>query len=231
MFRFFFLFATLFLGSVPAWAALALDGSAHGNSNNALTATATLTTTHSGDVIIVVVQANSAPLTGVSGASLGAFTHRTSEGGSQDIEEWYAIASGALTSEVITATQSASNFLTIDAFGISGANTSSPYDGTAVVGASDPLHISTTHANTFIFGGFKMNSTASPTAGAGWTGLSGANYQLSEYQIVSSTQTSLAVSLTTGAGDIQAGLADAVVQASAGGSTPAGLLPMMGVGQ
>jgi hypothetical protein len=76
-----------------------------------------------------------------------------------------------------------------------------------------------------------MNSTASPTAGAGWAGISGANYQLSEYQIVSSTQTSLAVSLTTGAGDIQAGLADAVVQASAGGPTPVGLLPLMGVGQ
>lgn len=201
--------------------ALALDGSAHGTSPNSLTGTATLTTTSSNDIIVVIVQGNDGPITGVSGSTLGAFTRRGGvTAGSQALDVWYKIAASPVTSEVITATQTVSNFMSLDAFGVSGANTVSPFDGTIVTANSDPVSISTTNANTLIFGSFGEGSVASPTSGAGWTQLSGANFQLTEYKIVSSTQSSLTVNQTTGAGDAALALADAIVAGGGGGGSP-----------
>jgi hypothetical protein len=136
------LIAALWLGCSPAWATLALDGSAHHSVGSGTTVSATLTTTQAGDVIIVIVGPNGGPITGVSGSSLGACTFRARTTGVGNaghvLEEWFCVASSPLSNEVITATQTTSDFVTIDVFGISGANTSSPFDGTAVTASVSP---------------------------------------------------------------------------------------------
>ena len=83
-----------------------------------------------------------------------------------------------------------------------------------VTGTTDPLSITTTHANTMVIGSFRMNSTSTPTQGTGYTIISGANFLLSEYQIFSSTQSGLSVTIGTGAGDANGCIADALVAAA-----------------
>jgi hypothetical protein len=74
---------------------------------------------------------------------------------------------------------------------------------------------STSNANDFIFAVYGWGNTPSPTAGTGWTAISGADYQLTEYKIVSATQTNLGAPVgggAVGSGDITAGVMDAIVQ-------------------
>ena len=58
------------------------------------------------------------------------FTMRVlvSNTGNENLEEWYAISASALAGETITVTLSASGYSTASIFGISGANTASPFD-------------------------------------------------------------------------------------------------------
>ena len=201
--------------------ALALDGSVHG-STTATSLGVTLTTSNTDDVIIVIATVNQGPITSISGAGLTWNFIASGGTGIAAIEIWYAIASSALSSQTITVTQTASGFITVDAFGISGANTSSPFDANAstpATGTTATLTVSTDTADTFIIGGYRFGSTASPTEGTGWTKIFGANFQLSEFKIVSSTQSSLSVAIGTGAGDQNGGVADAVVIAAAGGAS------------
>lgn len=193
-----------------AGAPLALDGSAHGNTGGATTVAATLTTTSTNDVIIAIVTTNGQPITGIAGGGLTWNFRGAALGGGGAIEVWYAIAAGTLAAQTITATQTTSAFATIDVFGISGANTTTPFDGTTVTGTGDPISISTTAADTFIFGGF----TNPTNPGAGWTLISGANFQLAEYQIVTTAQTNLSVSVgAPDTGTSNRAIADAVVKA------------------
>lgn len=207
--------------------ALAIDGSAHGTGIVSAACVATLTTTNAGDIIMVVVTLNHGPLVSVASANL-TFTRYGRQtlvnNGSGDptyLDIWSAVAAGALTSEVITATQSGIDYITMDAFGVSGANTSSPFDSNASLPAVMPglgsdVVLSTTSANTLVFCGYRMGATANPTAGSGFTTLHGSDNQLVEYKIVAAAQTNLDCTLTVGSGDMNGGVGGAIVQASGG---------------
>lgn len=199
--------------------ALALDGSAHANGSGTSIG-ASLTTANANDVIVVICLANGADLESITDDAGLTWTKITEGGGSNKIDLWYAIAASALTSNTITCNFSvAASFSTLDVFGISGANTSSPFDADASTpanGTTSELVVSTDTADCFIIGGYRMG-TANPTAGSGWTLISGANFQLAEYKIVSSPQTDLVVDIGTGAGGQNGGVADAIVIADDGG--------------
>src|SRR3989449_11474932 len=100
--------------------ALGLDGSASGS--GAQSASATLTTTCPPDVIYVSLAVDAGPVTGPPAKGL-TFTLRgtqTRAHGVGKVSTYYAIASSALSSELISATSSGSSLLTIIAWGISG---------------------------------------------------------------------------------------------------------------
>lgn len=206
--------------------ALALDGSAHNNSGGASSLGASLTTTNTNDIIIAVATVNGGPVTSVSGGGLtwAKKASGTSDGGSsQFLELWYAVAAGTLSGTTITVNQTSSSYITIDVFAISGADTATIWDGAAVTGSGagcDPLSISTTNANAFIIGAYRENSASNPTEGAGFTKISGADFQLAEYKVVSSTQSGLSVTQGTGAGTANAGIAVAVIQAAGAAPPP-----------
>jgi hypothetical protein len=200
--------------------ALSLDGSAHSNAV-ASVATVTLTTSNSDNVIMLQVATNQGPVTSVTSSGLTwSFIAADGTSSISQLEFWYAIASSPLSSHVITVNNTGNGFTTIDAFGVSGVDTSSPFDADASTPATNSsnadLLISTDTADTFIISGYRMSNTASPSQGAGWIKISGANYALSQYQIVSSTQTNLAATIASGSRN--GGVALALVKASAGGS-------------
>lgn len=199
--------------------ALSLDGSGH-NAVSAATVNVALTTANTNDIICVVATTNGGPVTSVTATGLTfALKALDPPASATDIELWYAVAAATFSGN-ITINTTSSAFLAGDAFGVSGADTATIWDGAAVTGNPDPLSISTTNANTFILGAFR-GGTASPTSGAGWTQISGADFQLTEYQVVSSTQSGLSVTQTTGAGGANGGIAIAIKQA---GSAPAAVL-------
>ncbi len=134
----------------------AIDGSATGCFGATQTApcvtgttsgTVTLTTTSANDVIVVEVSnehATAGPTRTVSTLActsactgLSTFSLRkanTQAGTFQDLEAWWATATSALTSSVFTVTLSgATDDAVIVAFGVSGANTASPWDSSGPV--------------------------------------------------------------------------------------------------
>jgi len=214
--------------------ALALHDSDHANGTDT-TVSATITTTVDDTLIVVSVLSNATTISGVDSASL-TFTRRATAdlGGSAPVEIWTAPSSGQID-ESVTVTVSSSAYTTIDVFAISGANISTPMDGNAglpseIDNASTHCSVSTDTADTFIIGSYRFNSQGSPTAGTGFTAVSGADFLLTEYNIVSTTQSSLDVDIGTGDGDSTAGVAHAVVIAAAGGATPYLSASLMGCG-
>ncbi len=202
---------------------MALDGKVHGSFTSGSSTTLSLTTANANDVIIAVVAVNTTTVSTISSAHLN-FTLRKREqvsGGPYYLDVWYAVAPVALSAEAITVTLSAAlgspyPYCTVDIFGVSGANTSTIFDSNSSLPAavqSGDVKLSTSNANDFILGAYRMATIPSPTAGTGWTQISGANYQLVEYQIVSSVQSSLDVAIGTGSGNDDAGIGDAIMHA------------------
>lgn len=195
---------------------LALEGTPVHNSTTATSMDIGPFTTTKAALIVIVVLGNIGPNT-ISSITGGGLTWalRTNSPVS-DIEIWTAPAASVLSGVTFTITPTGNSFMTADLFAISGYNTGSPYDGNASIPANsstDPITISTDNAFDFIIGGFRFGVTASPTQGAGWTKISGANFTLTEYKIVSTAQSNLSVSVGTGAGDANGGIADAVKSA------------------
>jgi len=207
---------------------LSFGNAVHGTSNPATSQAVTLTYS-AGSIIICDICANTGPVTSVVSSALGAFTRHTGTGGGQATDRWYLVAASAQTSDTITVTQSGSNFICVDAYEWKGVNTSSPWDaGGPVVNASpDPQSITTVNANAAVIAFFRESSTATPTAGSGFTQISGANFQLTEYKILSSTQT-LSCTQTTGAGNSNGLILDALVADSGGGYVPYDPWPQSG---
>lgn len=210
-----------------AFGALALDGSAGSNSTG-FSSAVTLTTTAAGVVTCALLMNSAGNITGITDdAGLTYTVRETNFSGGDHVETWSAISAGAHASNTITAVfNDSSGFTTMVCFGVSGTPASSVYDVNVSLpnkGNSDPRTVSTTAADTFIYGAFRMNGTPSPTAGTGFTTLYGANYFVVEYKIVSAPQTALSVPLATGAGDSNGAIADALVMATAAAnvSTPA----------
>lgn len=171
--------------------ALTLDGSAKGTATTASTATATLTTSLTNDVIIAFVEAShpstTPTISSVSGAGLTwtkrktfSFTFTANTASKMIVEEWWAPAASALSSQVITVTAGATlDHVSIITFGVNGvANINDPFDpngGLTVtynspdtggnknpnVGGSDRPTFSTNNANTIAIG--YVASVSSPT--------------------------------------------------------------------
>lgn len=196
--------------------ALALDGSAKGNSGSSSAFSLSLTTANTND-LICMVSLTSDVVNSVTAAGL-TFTLAPGfpNGASGNILTLFtAPSSGTLSALSITANIASSAFITMAVFGISGANTSSSFDASAIKttnASASPLSLNTTAANTFILGIFDDNAGA----GSGFTDIGApGNFLCAEYQIVSSPQSGLAV--VTSAPNTADAMAIAIVQASAGG--------------
>jgi hypothetical protein len=196
---------------------LALDGSVHGNSGGASSLAVSLTTTQANDYIIVSITTNSGPVVSVVSGAIGLFTRVGSAAVTGNptfvMEVWAGFSPGALTADTITVTTTGSAFLTVDAFGVSGSGqTSLVFDvGGPQTGIVDPISITTASANTMVIASYRENSAASPTAGSGFTTISGANFQLTEYKVLSAGATT-SCTQTTGAGTANAGVVFAIAQ-------------------
>jgi hypothetical protein len=206
--------------------ALSLDGTAsiYATSGTSF-ATGTLTCSNAGNVICVAITKNGAgDVSSVTGTG-ATFTFRAkSATGANNIEWWTGYAAGTFSSAVTVNMASSASFATVHAFGVNGAPSSSYFDthsGIPTTNTSDAdLTISTSNADDFIFGGYREGSTDNPSAGTGFTrilGGTGSGYQLTEYKIVSSTQTSLAIA--RGSSGVNGGVGDAIIKASASAAT------------
>jgi hypothetical protein len=242
--------------------ALSVDGIAT-NTGTGNSGSVTLTTTLSNDIIVVLIAceadsrgagANPSSVSSVTATGLS-FTQRSrfhSESGIQahgivadlDYEVWWALAASPLSSVTISVsmTNSGGNIddWAITAFGVNGANTSTPWDAngslpstanTANLSTTAPScsGISTTAANTMIFGFAWSGSDGVNTIAAGSIGGTGAttisilangggglnanNY--SEYLVVTSAQSSISANFsgTQGANGGWAMYADAIQKA------------------
>jgi hypothetical protein len=182
----------LWLLAAPAWAAIAFDGSASGKSATAtLATTGGITTAGTNRIIVALIStidSTAAPtVSSISGGSL-TWNHTRYASGSQpigsslfaDTEIWWALAPSSLSAATITATLSGAPSFSGDiaVFGVSGANTSSPFDPNgslpaAVVSANASAApsvsgISTTNANALLFAVTQQGNvpkTANPPAG------------------------------------------------------------------
>jgi flagellin-like protein len=217
---------------------LATDGLATGcfggpTQNAPCTATTTsgsaaLTTTKSNDVVVVMLSAEDtgSVLRTVSGVAATGLTFLKRSGGTiptspfSDAEVWYAIASSPLSAASITVTMTgAVDDGSIVAFGVSGANTATPWDpnvslpkaGTATAASIPSVSaVSTNNANDMVLGFTGVTTSSDPsfpteTAGAGYSlvttklngnGVGGAE-AAAEYKVVSSLQSSISVAFGT----------------------------------
>lgn len=143
-------FVLLFISlSGQAFAALAIDGSGS-NTGVASPITQAITTSNTNDIIIVWVF-NDAATGGSSGITDTAglsWTKRQTQnygsGGLFSMDEWYAISSGTLSGDTVSVAFSGAVNGRIVVFGISGANTASPFDADASIPAKNSTAASTT---------------------------------------------------------------------------------------
>lgn len=129
--------------------ALGQDGSAYSTATNAQTIAVTLTTADTDDIIVLIFGSelnsvtNQGYITVSSISDTASLTWHRRGGGTavnngiyRNIEEWYAISTAALTSDVITVTVTgpySSGYTMLNAFGVSGANLSIPFDNNSVL--------------------------------------------------------------------------------------------------
>jgi hypothetical protein len=202
--------------------AVSLGASVHANTTATVTSLATNLTTQSNFGVLLLFAtinfAGAATVT-VASSSLGSWPQRAAPIIVPSTGGFYYFAvpfTRQLPGEVITLSiaGTSSTFLTIDIVEVAGANNAAPFDNAALpvtqLGA-DPIALTTNNAQDFLVGAFRMTSVQSPTAGAGWTRISGGNLQLVEYQIVNQTQSNLSATIGTGVGDATACIADAAV--------------------
>lgn len=200
---------------------LAIDGTPNHATNGGTTSIAlSLTTSIANDLIVVDVSYNAGVVNSVSATGLTFTQHATNA--SPGIDRWAAVASSTFSGS-ITVSMSSTATAQATAYAISGANTSSPWDagGPQILSGnnvSDPISITTHNANTMAIATWRMISQSTPTQGTGFTLISGADFALCEYQVLSSAQT-LSCTIGTGAGNANAGIADAVVAAGSSGQS------------
>lgn len=190
-----------------------LDGSANANTGGGTTLSATLTTTNANDVICAFILTNGATnsissVTDNSGVT-AAWSKFASTSSGLDFELWYTTATAALSGASITMNCPSPTFITMHVFGVSGAHTASPFDGSGVISTSDPISITTSDANDLLIAGFRMSSTSNPTAGSGWTQIQGNHFQVSECKTAATAGT-YSATIGTGVGDANEGIVAAI---------------------
>src|SRR6266550_6469328 len=162
---------------------LALDGSGTGSGSAATSYTIGLTTSNANDVLYLShVNGQSGTVTSVTSSPSLTWTQRASVtystvvSPSNNLETWYAVwgSSGSIT---ITVNLSAAVNSAGVAFGVSGANTASPFDSNAAIphtnsgdaGTTASVTISTSNANDFLIGAVGLTGTPALTIGGGST--------------------------------------------------------------
>ena len=189
-----------------------------------------MTTANANDVIILNIAENGTTVSTISDTAGLTWTLKAVAGSASGtpLYQYYAIAPNALSADTITVNfTGVQPYVDLNAFGISGANTSSPFDtNTSLPGtsASGTVSATTSSANDLIFATYRFGSTSSPNSGSGWNTINASgNYYLSEYQIVSATQAGLVA--TASAADENGGIVDAVVAATLStGPTPTSIV-------
>jgi hypothetical protein len=192
---------------------LAIDGSVHANASTTTVTTATLTATHANDYIIACIGSNAAAdISTVKSGSGTSFTKLATAGPANNFINIWALFSTGIFSDTVVVTQSGAAFCTVDAFCVSGSGqTSLVFDsGGPQTLTGDPISITTVNPNTMVIAAFRESSAANPTAGGGFSQISGADFFLTEYQLLPSAGT-LSCTQTTGAGTANGGIAIAIV--------------------
>ncbi len=208
----------------------ALDGTNYATQGTpTATIAASLTTTSTNDVIIVIVFGqNTATGTyqtpSVSDSVALSWHARTSlqevsvaGGYSLFSEIFYAIAPSALSGDTITVTwdSAPTHYAVLQVFGVSGANTASPFDAEAGPGefaTGAYASVASSNANDFIYGMELTAVTGSPTAGSGFTGIEsgvGGTFA-SEYKVVSAIQSALGMTYSNAGSDTDGAWGDAI---------------------
>lgn len=250
---FWFAVAVLLAAVTQSLAVIAIDASGPTTAifSTASSGAVNVTTTSANDIIILVVSSENgtvrtvSTVTDVAGLTWAKRSGRTTS--TVDLEVWWALSTGALSADTITVTLSgATDDASLIAYGVSGANTASPWDANvslpATSSASNPPSVggvSTSSANAMILGFCGDDKTTTQTSGAGYTliatRLNGGGIQASsvasEDQVVSATQSGITVAFgsLTSSGDSVA-IADALVQASAGAAARP-IRSLIGVGR
>jgi hypothetical protein len=183
-----------------------------------------LTTAHSNELIVVDVLVNTNTITSVVDSGSAGLTFAkhgsvTTGSGTQDIERWFAIAPSSLTAESITVNVGGlGTLIAVVAYGISGVNTASPFQGTSATsensaGGVDPLSGSATSAPTIAIAALGNPDSSGPTHGSGWTNIFDNTVEsvgfCVEYQPQASAG-SVSATLSVGTGTATTGLLDIV---------------------
>jgi hypothetical protein len=212
---------------------IAIDGSGKCSSGVAHTCTITLSTSNTNDVIIVVIGLISSHPTASTpiDTSLLSWSTRASisSGTYGGLYEFYAISSGTLSSDVITCANSNVNGrISCNAFGISGANTVSPFDPASActnngnTGTTASCTLTTTNTNDMclILGGMSANVASPAPLCNTHTGTliqseenDGNGGAYSAYYITSSTFIGGTIQYTITSGDPWSIIGDAIQQA------------------
>lgn len=252
------LFLTLW--ATLAHAALAIDGTASASySSGTSVASGTLTTTSTNDVIVAVCYAEGSAISAArSTSSVSAtgltFSKRASKvdaTSDNEVSSWYAIASSTFSGAITCHFNGTLDDGGVVVFGVSGANTTTPWDTSASLpalstGASTTpsvTGVSTSNANDMILGlvgagSGLLNGTSTMTAGSGFTSTiakanPGGTLQQAEDKIVSATQSSVTINWGSAlnSSDDWSMIGDAI-QAAGGGGGPTcpQTLALMGVG-
>jgi hypothetical protein len=209
---------------------LALDGTGNNECITSTSCSATLSTLDKNDVVVAACYGAGSGLTfSISDTSGLTWTQRSttySPSNNRQIAVFYATASSALSSDSTKCTSSVNSNLAVILWGVNGANTASPFDSNLGLpgthsgsSASPSCTISTSNGNDFLFavgqtvgavtwssspGGFSLiaqNTAAGPSA-------------IADYEIVSSTQSSVAESWVISGSGNWAAWCDAIVAAS-----------------
>jgi hypothetical protein len=201
---------------------LVLAGGSGGNGLNFGTPTATGLTFNTRKTLYTVVLPPLAPTNGVG--------------------EWWAVASSALSSKTITLTESTGADYAMIVYAISGADTVTPFDPDVVLPAtakssspfppfpfSSTVTVSTSNPNDVIFGivggGADIGGGSAGTSGFTIWSVNG-NPAAAEYNIVSSIQSGLTVTINFGASSNWSMIGDAVQAAPAVTSTTTTVAPI-----
>jgi hypothetical protein len=218
----------------PVKAEATIDGSAKASATSGSSFSISLTTSNPNDLLYVSVVSRSVYVSTISGGSL-TWTCRQSAGSSISwtysskkyyLSTWYAIwsSSGSIT---ITVTMSGyTSSAAAVAFGVSGVDTTSPFDGAyaSATGSGSPASVSKSTSNAYdmIIGavGVSSGSSSLPSlnVGSGFTSVNTAtqnsgSYRVEtsvEYKVVSAPQSGMTVSFSWGSGCSWGIIADAV---------------------
>jgi hypothetical protein len=220
---------------------LVLEGTpVHNNATSGTSLTTGAFTTSQAAEIFISATVNGTNITSITGGGLTwALRKQQANSGGNFIEEWAAQASGALSGVQFTINFGTTvSFTTTTVYAFAGQNTSSIWDADAGIpysAQSDPITYNTVNANDALIASYRLGvatSTAGNIGGAAATLIDSGDFHAVEYRIVSATQSSQTATLGTGAGQANAGIVDAIMQASAGGgggSKPK-TLTLLGVG-